>query len=134
MRTGTQWYAHTGLDEVEFLSDIAPADLVFENHASDLVVKINGSTDQLTVESYFLAPSNIVDQFVFADGTVWGLNDIESRVQTFFGSEAADTLYGTVGDDTIRGLGGDDQIRASLGNDTLDGGRGNDFLEGICWE
>ena len=130
VRTGTQWYAHTGLDQVEFLSDIAPDDLVIENHANDLVVRINGTTDQLTVESYFVLPSNRVDQFVFADGTVWGLNDIEGRVLTFVGSEADDTFYGTLRDDTIRGLGGNDQIRASLGNDLLDGGEGNDYLEG----
>ncbi|MCC2640052.1 MAG: protein of unknown function, putative Hemolysin-type calcium-binding protein [Nitrospira sp.] len=130
VRMGTQWHAHTGLDQVEFLSDIAPADFILENHADDLVVKINGTTDQLTLESYFISSSNRVDQFVFADGTIWGLNDVESRVLTFVGSEADDIFYGTFGNDTIRGLGGNDQIRTSLGNDTLDGGTGNDFLEG----
>jgi Ca2+-binding RTX toxin-like protein len=131
VQTGTQWYAHTALDQVEFVSDIAPADLVLENHANDLVVRINGAIeDQLTVESYFVSPNDIVDQFVFADGTVWGFNDIENRVDTFIGSSADETFYGTLNDDTIRGLGGNDQIRASLGDDTLDGGAGNDFLEG----
>jgi len=130
VQAGTQWYAHTGLDQVEFVADIAPADLVLENHANDLVVKVNGTTDQLTVQSYFVSPSATVDQFVFAGGTVWGLTEIESRVQTFVGSEADETFYGTVNDDTISGLGGNDQIRASSGNDTLDGGTGNDFLEG----
>lgn len=130
VETGTQWYAHTGLDQVEFVADIAPSDLVLENHANDLVVKVNGTTDQLTVQSYFVSPSTTVDQFVFAGGTVWGLTEIESRVQTFVGSEADETFYGTVNDDTIRSIGGNDQIRASSGNDTLDGGTGNDFLEG----
>jgi len=130
VQTGTQWYAQTGLDQVEFVADIAPADLVLENHANDLVVKVNGTTDQLTVQSYFVSPSTTVDQFVFAGGTVWGLAEIESRVKIFVGSEADETFYGTVNDDTISGLGGNDQIRASSGNDTLDGGTGNDFLEG----
>ncbi|MCE3222677.1 MAG: protein of unknown function, putative Hemolysin-type calcium-binding protein, partial [Nitrospira sp.] len=130
VQTGTQWYAHTGLDQLEFVADIAPADLLLENHANDLVVKINGTTDQLTVQSYFVSPSTTVDQLVFAGGTVWGLTEIESRVQIFVGSEADETFYGTVNDDTIRSLGGNDQIRASSGNDTLDGGTGNDFLEG----
>ncbi len=129
-QTGTQWYAHTGLDQVQFLAGVAPTDLVIENHANDLVVKINGTTDQLTVESHFVSPSNKVDQFVFSDGTVWSLNDIEGRVRAFVGSEADDTFYGTLGDDIIRGLGGNDQIRSSLGNDVLDGGAGSDFLEG----
>jgi Ca2+-binding RTX toxin-like protein len=130
VRMGMQMYAHTGLDQVQFLAGVAPADLVLENHANDLVVKINGATDQLTVGSYFVSPDNKVDHFVFADGTVWSLSDIEGRVRAFVGSEGDDTFYGTLGDDTIRGLGGNDQIRASLGNDRLDGGPGNDFLEG----
>ena len=130
VRMGMQMYAHTGLDQVQFLAGVAPADLVLENHANDLVVKINGTTDQLTVGSYFVSPDNKVDHFVFADGTVWSLSDIEGRVRAFVGSEGDDTFYGTLGDDTIRGLGGNDQIRASLGNDRLDGGTGNDFLEG----
>ena len=130
VQTGTQLYAHTGLDKIEFLSDIAPADLVFENHANDLVVRVNGTTDQLTVASYFVSPSGIVDQFVFTDGTMWSSNDIESRTHGFVGSMTDETFYGTSSDDTIRGLGGNDQIRASAGNDILDGGTGNDFLEG----
>ena len=129
VQTGTQWYANTGLDQVEFLADITPSDFRVENHGSDLVLKINGTFDQLTVASYFISPSTTVDQFVFADGTVWSLADIESRM-IFVGSDGNDTFLGTLGDDTIRGLGGNDQIRASAGNDILDGGAGNDFLEG----
>ncbi len=129
VQTGTQWYANTGLDQVEFLADITPSDFRVENHGSDLVLKVNGTIDQLTVASYFISPSTTVDQFVFADGTVWSLADIESRM-IFVGSDGNDTFLGTLGDDTIRGLGGNDQIRASAGNDILDGGAGNDFLEG----
>ncbi len=129
VETGRQWYAHTGLDRVEFLSGITPAELVVENHRNDLVVRVAGTADQLTVKSYFAQPSETVDQFVFADGTAWGYADIESRM-VFVGSEAAESFYGTVRDDIMRGLGGNDQIRASAGNDVLDGGAGNDFLEG----
>ncbi len=130
VRMGMQTYAHSELDQILFGTEIAPGDLILENHVNDLVVKVNGSTDQLTVESFFVSPSNHVDQFSFFDGTVWDLSAIESRVLTFVGSDADDTLYGTDGDNLIRGLGGNDQIRASLGDDTLDGGAGNDFLEG----
>ena len=129
VETGRQWYAHTGLDRVEFLSSITSADLIVENHGNDLVVRLSGTTDQLTVKSYFAQPSETVDQFVFADGTAWGFADIESRM-VFVGSEAAESFYGTERDDIMRGLGGNDQIRANAGNDVLDGGVGNDFLEG----
>jgi Ca2+-binding RTX toxin-like protein len=130
VRMGMQTYAHSGLDQVLFGAEIAPGDLVLENHANDLIVKVNGSTDQLTVESFFVSSSNHVDQFAFLDGSVWDLSAIESRVLTFVGSDTDDTFYGNDGDNLIRGLGGNDQIRASLGDDTLDGGAGNDFLEG----
>jgi hypothetical protein len=106
VRTGMQTYAHTGLDQVLFGAEIAPGDLILENHVNDLVVKVNGSTDQLTVESFFVSPSNNVDQFAFFDGTVWDLSAIESRVLTFVGSDADDTFYGTDVDNIIRGLGG----------------------------
>ncbi len=129
VETGPQWYAHTGLDQVEFLSGITPADLIVENHGNDLVVRVAGTTDQLTVKSYFAQPGETVDQFVFADGTAWGFADIESRM-IFVGSATDEAFYGTLRDDIIRGLGGNDQIRASAGNDVLDGGAGNDFLEG----
>ncbi len=86
VQTGTQMYAGTSVDKVEFLPDIAPTDLAFENHVNDLVIKVNGTTDDLTVKSYFASPSGTVDQFLFADGTEWGFNDIESRVHTFFGA------------------------------------------------
>lgn len=128
--TSRQWYSRTGLDRVEFLPNIAPAELIVENHGNDLVVRVAGTTDQLTVRSYFAQPSETVDQFVFADGTAWELADIESRM-IFIGSENAEAFYGTVRDDIMRGLGGNDQIRADAGNDVLDGGIGNDFLEGF---
>ncbi len=130
VRTGVQGYVRTGQDQVQFLAGISPSDLIVENHANHLVLKINGTSDQLTVESYLASPADTVDQFVFADGTVWTEGDITSRVTTFVGSEGDDTFYGGFGDDTIRGLGGNDQIRANTGNDVLDGGAGIDFLEG----
>lgn len=130
VRTGGQTYTVTGQDQVQFLAGISPSDLLVENHANHLVLKINGTSDQLTVESYFATPTAVVDQFVFADGTVWTEGDIASRVSAFVGSEGDDTFYGGFGDDTIRGLGGNDQIQSGAGNDLLDGGAGADQLVG----
>ncbi len=130
VRTGAQVYAPTGLDLVQFGAGIAPADLTVENHANHLVLKINGTTDRLTVEHYFTMPTEVVDQFQFADGTVWTYDDLQARVTTYVGSEDDDTFYGSVGDDTIRGLGGNDQIQSGAGHDLLDGGTGADQLVG----
>lgn len=129
-RMGLQVYDHSGLDQVEFLEGVAPSNLSLERQADDLVVKINGTADELRVQSYYESPANMIDRFLFADGTVWTSGDIESQVRIFVGVEADESLYGSTEDDIIRGMGGNDQIRASAGNDVLDGGIGNDFLEG----
>ncbi|MBS0162474.1 MAG: hypothetical protein JSR64_06570 [Nitrospira sp.] len=130
VRMGMQVYAHSGLDQVQFLAGVAPSDLSLERQANDLVVKVSGTADELRVQSYYQSPANMVDQFLFADGTIWTSGEFESRVRTFIGVGADESFYGSEGDDTIRGMAGNDQIRASAGNDVLDGGAGNDFLEG----
>jgi Ca2+-binding RTX toxin-like protein len=130
VRMGLQVYAHTGLDQVQFLAGVAPSNLSLERQANDLVVKVNGTADELRVQSYYESPANMIDQFIFADGTIWTSGEIEGRVRTFIGVGADESFYGSTGDDTIRGMGGNDQIRADAGNDVLDGGAGNDFLEG----
>ncbi len=130
VRMGKQTYMQTGLDRVQFLMGVVPADITMENHVNHLVIKINGTNDQLSVESYFASANATVDQLIFTDGTIWNPDDINGRVKTFVGGEADDSLYGLLGDDAIWGMGGDDQIRANMGNDILDGGAGSDFLEG----
>ncbi len=130
VRMGMQMYAHSGLDQVQFLEGVAPSTLSLERQGNDLVVQVNGTADELRVQSYYESPVNMVDQFVFSDGTIWTSGEIDARVRTFTGVGADESFYGSTGDDTIRGMGGNDQIRADAGNDVLDGGVGNDFLEG----
>ncbi|MCS6297679.1 MAG: hypothetical protein H8K09_15700 [Nitrospira sp.] len=130
VRMGVQVYAHTGLDQVQFLAGVAPSNLSLERQTNDLVVKVNGTADELRLQSYYGSPANMVDQFLFADGTIWTSGEIDGRVRTFIGAGPDETFSGSTGDDTIRGMGGNDQIRADAGNDVLDGGAGNDFLEG----
>ncbi len=130
VRTGPQGYAPTGLDVVRFLDGIAPADVALANHANDLVITLNGLTDQLTLEGYFTAPHETVDQFLFADGTVWTHAEIMDRVRTFVGTGASDTVDGSAGDDTMQGMGGDDSLYGHEGHDVLEGGQGNDYLVG----
>ncbi len=127
---GGQVHAHTGLDQVQFLAGVAPSNLSLERQANDLVVKVNGTADELRLQSYYESPVNMIDQFLFVDGTIWTSGEIEGRVRTFIGVGADESFYGSTGDDSIRGMGGSDQIRAGAGNDVLDGGAGNDFLEG----
>lgn len=106
VRSGMQMYAHSGLDQVQFLEGVAPTNLSLERQADDLVVKINGTADELRVQSYYESPADTVDQFIFSDGTIWTSGEIEVRVRTVVGVGADESIYGSNGDDTIRGMGG----------------------------
>ncbi|PIT71285.1 calcium-binding protein, partial [Limnohabitans sp. JirII-31] len=111
-------------------------------------LKLSWGTDTVTVQSYFNSVYYQVEKISFADGTVWGVGDIASRV-TRNGSEGADAitglrdyanringlggndaLYGGNQDDVIDGGEGDDSLSGGYGNDTLMGGVGNDSLSG----
>ena len=64
----------------------------------------------------------------FADGTVWGLEQIVAR--TLQSTDGADTLRGSSYTDTIRGGGGNDTLNGGAGDDDLYGDADNDVLSG----
>ena len=99
----------------------------------DLILRFTGTNDQITVQHYFLAPNYRIEQFHFADGTVWNTTAIEAWMAAHGANvptEGTDTLVGTPGDDTLAALGGDDTVSGGTGNDTLFGGTGSDTLFG----
>lgn len=113
---------------VEFNSDILPSDLVTYSDAGySVVISVSGTTDRLTLSNWILDKG--VTEFRFADGTVWGVTDLENRVRRT-GTAGVDYLYGTSGDDVLSGLDGDDVIYGRDGADQLIGGAGNDRLYG----
>lgn len=120
-------------DFLEFGSDIAPADVVFaKGSGTNLVMKISGTTDQITFNQWATSDTYKVNRITFADGTVWTLADIKSRPIVVNGTEAADTLTGMAGgSNTIYGLGGNDTLNGKELDDALDGGAGNDTLNGL---
>ncbi|WP_211253596.1 calcium-binding protein [Alkanindiges illinoisensis] len=119
-------------DKIIFKDNIAVNDVLARRDGSDLVLYIRNTTDSLKVQSYFYDDGNSnsrqVQQIIFADGTVWALNDIRAKVLE--GTAEDDALYGYASDDTISGLAGNDSLYGDQGNDTLDGGDGNDTLDG----
>ena len=65
-------------DAIEFGAGILPADVLVSRGVSgnsdDLILKISGTNDQITVKTYFMdngTSSSAVDEIRFADGTVW---------------------------------------------------------------
>lgn len=119
------------LDAVRFAADVFPTDVTVTRNGHDLVLGIAGTTDQLTLSFFFLAPTLQIEQVQFANGTVWDTAFLTALAQpTTTGTPGPDSLVGTNGDDRLAGLGGTDTITGLAGDDMLDGGTGADQLVG----
>ncbi|MBV7431698.1 MULTISPECIES: calcium-binding protein, partial [unclassified Acidovorax] len=107
-----------------------------------LEVSIAGTTDIFAINGFFSGntptnASNPVQQFRFADGTIWDLAAITAKISggtdgpdTITGTPGSDTLNGGLGNDTLSGMAGDDTLLGGEGNDSLNGGDGADLLTG----
>ncbi|MCB0065837.1 MAG: hypothetical protein KDD77_01730 [Caldilineaceae bacterium] len=118
-------------DALEFGADILPSDIVVTRSSTDLVLSIAGTTDKVTVRSFFENDGNsayALEQVRFADGTIW--NTAALLALAIAGNDTAQTLTGYATADVINGLGGNDVINGGDGNDTIDGGEGADSLSG----
>ncbi|WP_242675146.1 calcium-binding protein [Phytopseudomonas dryadis] len=119
-------------DVVQLKAGISPSDIDvayqggWDGYSQDLILKIRGSEDRLTIRNYF--SYGLVESIQFADGTSWDIATVKSKLLE--ATEGNDTLIGLDADDSIDGLGGDDYLSGGKGNDTLDGGVGNDRLSG----
>lgn len=120
------------VDKIIFKANVLPANVSLSRTGSDLVLKINGGTDQLTVKNYFgtgTTSSWAVEEIRFTDSaTVWDVNYVNA--QTFTGGAGNDTMIGFNTNDMMFGGDGNDTLSGRDGNDTLDGGNGNDTLNG----
>jgi Ca2+-binding RTX toxin-like protein len=146
-------------DVIQFKAGIAPESVQVSRNSNNLVLKIAGTTDQITVHNYFVGDvpnSWMIEQIRFADSaTVWSSDDINAVVlnggagndtlqgyatadtlngadgnDTLYGRDGNDTLNGGAGADTLRGEGGNDMLNGGADADNLQGGAGNDILEG----
>jgi Ca2+-binding RTX toxin-like protein len=120
-------------DVLVFKAGVLASDVTVSRSGSDLVLKINGTTDQVSISSYFVEDGTSIDGYAleevrFADGTVWSLFDIKTKAIT--ASVGNDQITGYATDDNLNGLAGNDTIMGAVGNDTLSGGDGNDSLNG----
>ncbi|WP_426390470.1 calcium-binding protein [Variovorax sp. R-27] len=127
-------------DAIEFAADIVPGDIVATRSGDSLILSLKGTTDTVTISSYFSADGTSgykLEQIRFADGTSWDVAAVKALVQqstsgndTLYGYATADTLSGGAGNDSISGYAGDDTLDGGAGNDTLTGGDGADTLIG----
>jgi Ca2+-binding RTX toxin-like protein len=129
-------------DVLQFKAGVAANEVTLNRSGNDLIVKINGGTDQVMVQNFFvndgLDPRGwALDAIRFDDGTNWTLADIKAKVlqgtagnDTLTGYATADLIEGLDGSDTLYGREGNDSLSGGLGNDSLQGDGGNDRLDG----
>ena len=127
---------------LKFKSGVAPSEIAVRRNGNNLELSINATTDKITVQDFFAYNNvtsvwNPVRQVSFADGTVWGLDDIATKAltgtpgdDTITGTIAANTIYGGLGNDTIYGVDGNDSLYGQDGADYLSGDAGDDMLDG----
>jgi len=144
------------VDVIRFGVGILPSDITLTrvNNGMDLLLRVRGTGDQITVEGHFNENFSVttgtdpltglsiqvtgrlknINSVEFANGITWNLAKLDTAL--YQGSSiddymrglnsASETLYGLAGNDTIDGQGGDDLLVGGKGNDTLYGGEGND--------
>ena len=125
--------ANTNPDIISFDAGILPSQISVSRSGFDLVLSLSGTSDQITIFSYFDADGTsnngyAVDTIQFSDGTTWNIATIKAKVLA--ATENNDTIAGYSGADAINGLDGSDSLRGWDGNDTLSGGNGSDTLDG----
>src|SRR6185295_1759006 len=141
----TQSNTFREFDTIHIGAGVLPTDLTISRvNGDDLVLSIQGTTDQLTIQSFFTnvivnppftfsgysVAAYRIEQVLFADGTPWTAGDLTNRIATLIGTSGEDELFGNQNDNLIQGLGGDDYLSGQAGDDVLDGGAGNDRLYG----
>ena len=112
---------------------------------NDLIVKIKGTSDSVTISNCFASEYYRINSIKFADKTmsyddiveffktigttISGTSD-DDRIASNILSWAKGTIGGREGDDIINGSDGNETIYGGAGNDRIYGGNGNDTLKG----
>src|SRR5437870_10261886 len=92
----------------------------------NLVLSLEGTADQLILQSFFVDPFVQTYSVQFADGTTWDVATLKEKTRFITGTDGPDFLHGHELNDVITGLGGDDTLDGGLGADTMIGGSGDD--------
>ena len=122
------------VDTLRFGAGIAASDITLARSDSNLVLGINGTSDQVRIANWGSSEQYRVERIEFAGGTTWDAANIQSQIATLaplVGTSGADYLSAWADvNDNLQGLGGNDYLYGNNGNDTLSGGAGTDFLQG----
>lgn len=137
-------------DTLRFTGDLrwTSFDFLRDGDSATVALRVTGTSDQVTLSDQyksfpFLGFNNMVEEIVFAEGTVWDYARLAQHVidlsvtsgnDTIYGFEIGDILYGDLGDDRLEGGLGGDTYRWGPGTGSdriLDAGSGeaSDTLE-----
>jgi Ca2+-binding RTX toxin-like protein len=117
-------------DAIRLGAGISPDEVVLVHSGRDLLLTLNGAPDTLRVANWFYGTDWRIERIEFADGTVWGVDDMMQRA-AMEGTPFADYLDGIANHaDVGHGYGGDDRMNGYSGDDSLEGGEGNDSVQG----
>jgi len=126
-----------GTDTLRFANGITFGEVAsyLTKSGDDLILKVNGGPDQVTLSGFFLGGENLVETIEFeADGsslTAQQIFDAFGLAMPTPDSGFDTTVEGTTGDDAdLSGTAARDRIRGGNGIDVLNGGAGDDRLEG----
>lgn len=120
------------LNTIELTAGVSPSDVTLLARQSDalldLVLSINGRTDELVLRSALEYDSLPFGEIAFVDGTVWDTPTLLSHVQgvQLTASTDGSILFGTRFPDRLTGLQGDDYLDGEEGPDVMAGGAGHD--------
>ncbi|MCJ2163449.1 MULTISPECIES: calcium-binding protein [unclassified Pseudodesulfovibrio] len=126
IRDYPQILSDTIKDKVVFGAGVTTENIILSQSDGDLIISIAGTSDQLTIEDTLNSSVYRVEEYHFADGTVWTLDDVVTILENTV-PPLVPTHVGTSGNDTINGTSGDDIIQGGTGNDYTTGGYGKDL-------
>ncbi|NGZ98294.1 MAG: hypothetical protein CV089_19580 [Nitrospira sp. WS110] len=112
------------IDTIQVDSTVTVEDVEVYRNGFNLELVIRGTTDELTLLSFFGAAGYEQKQVQFADGTLWSSAGLSAR------AVVGATVTGTFESETLSGGDGHDLLIGSAGNDVLIGGAGKDVLYG----
>ncbi|MDD5385403.1 MAG: calcium-binding protein [Gallionella sp.] len=80
------------VDILRIGAGVLPADIIFARNGMDVVLCINGTDDQLTLQNWGRSRSARIECIEFADGTVWHTAYLQLQITA--------AITGTAGDDS----------------------------------
>lgn len=137
------YYVAEDSPDMLYLKDIALSEVTFERGASidDLVIKVTGSDDKVTVMNQFVAWYGVpimgtiwadrIEGFVFGDGESFTADGLMTYMTAAAKTSGNDTIYGFSIEDILDGGAGNDYLSGGNENDTyiFGLGYGNDIIE-----